>query len=185
MPISIGERIKALRTEQGMTLAKLGEKVKLSTSYLSQIERDKTTPSLSTLLDIAKALNVGPRYFFEIEAEAAYILRAGKEQENFTRDTPFIRLRLTPEARTNKLDVYRVQLEPHTSLEQLDTFSGEELGFVLAGELTLKVGDEQYLLAAGDSIHYDASQPYYWINAADEPCVMIWGRAASSLDRLP
>jgi transcriptional regulator with XRE-family HTH domain len=185
MPVSIGERIKGLRTERGMTLADLGEKVKLSTSYLSQIERDKTTPSLSTLLDIAKALNVGPRYFFEIEAEAAYILRAGKEQDNLTSDSPIVRLHLTPDARTNKLDVYRVQLEPHTSLEQLDPFSGEELGFVLSGELTVEVGDDQYVLGAGDSIHYDASQPYYWINAGDQPCLVIWGRAASSLERLP
>ena len=185
MPVCIGERIKALRTERGMTLAELGDKAKLSTSYLSQIERDKTTPSLSTLLDIAKALNVGPRYFFEIEAEAAYILRSGEEQEILTSGTPVVRMRLTPDARNNRLDVYRVQLEPHTSLKQLDSFSGEELGYVLSGELTVKVGDEQYVLSAGDSIHYDASQPYYWINAADEPCVVIWGQAASSLERLP
>jgi transcriptional regulator with XRE-family HTH domain len=66
MPLtkSIGERIKALRTERRLTLAGLGEKVTLSVSYLSQIERDKTTPSLSTLMDIAKVLNVGLRYFF-------------------------------------------------------------------------------------------------------------------------
>jgi quercetin dioxygenase-like cupin family protein len=67
----------------------------------------------------------------------------------------------------------------------MDPFSGEELGFVLSGELTVKVGDEQYTLAAGDSIHYDASQPYHWINAGDEPCVVIRGRAVSTLERLP
>jgi len=185
MPVCIGERIKALRTERGITLAELGEKVKLSTSYLSQIERDKTTPSLSTLLEIAKVLNVGPRYFFEIEAEAAYILRSGTEQNNHNSADPVLQVRLTPNTRNNKLEIYRVQLEPHTSLEQLDPFSGEVLGFVLSGELTVKVGDEQYVLSAWDSIHYDASQPYFWINAGDEPCVVIWGRAASSLERLP
>jgi transcriptional regulator with XRE-family HTH domain len=185
MPVCIGERIKALRTERGMTLADLGEKVKLSTSHLSQIERDKTTPSLSTLLDIAKALNVGPRYFFEIEAEAAYILRAGTGQNNHQSADQALQVRLTPDAGNNKLEVYRVQIEPHTSIEQLDPFSGEVLGFILSGELTIKVGEEKYILASGDSIHYDASQPYDWINADDEPCIVIWGRAASSLERLP
>lgn len=184
MPVCIGERIKALRTERGLTLADLGEKVKLSSSYLSQIERDKTTPSLSTLLDIAKALNVGPRSFFEVEAEAAYIMRAGANQNNSLPAGLALQMCLTPNAGNNKLEVYRVQLEPHTSLEQLDPFSGEVLGFVLSGELTINVGEERYILAAGDSIHFDASQPYYWTNTNDEPCVVIWGRAVTSLERL-
>jgi transcriptional regulator with XRE-family HTH domain len=183
MPESIGERIKALRTEQGMTLAELGEKVKLSTGYLSQIERDKTAPSLSTLMDIAKALNVGPRYFFETEAEEAYILRAHGGQVSPAPDSPIARLRLTPDVGSSKLEAYRVTLQPHTSSEQLDLFSGEEFGFVLTGELTIRIGDEQFVLAAGDSIHYDAFQPHCWGNAGDEPCVVIWSRASSRLER--
>jgi transcriptional regulator with XRE-family HTH domain len=183
MPVCIGERIKALRSERGLTLADLGEMVKLSTSYLSQIERDKTTPSLATLLDIAQALNVGPRYFFEAEAEAAYILRAGTDQNHLSAN-PALQVRLTPDAGNNKLEVYRVQLEPHTSIEQLDPFSGEVLGFVLSGELTLNLGEEKYILGTGDSIHYDASQPYYWSNANDEPCIVIWGKATTSLERV-
>ena len=71
MADSIGERIKALRSDQGLTLARLGEKTGLSTSYLSQIERDKTTPSLVTLTAIARPLNVGVRYFFETEVRQA------------------------------------------------------------------------------------------------------------------
>jgi transcriptional regulator with XRE-family HTH domain len=185
MPLCIGERIKGLRTERGMTLSELGDEVNLSTSYLSQIERDKTTASLSTLLDIAKALNVGPRYFFEIETETAYILRGGTGQDNSTQGAAALPRYLTPNAGNNKLEVYRVQLEPHTSRKQLDPFSGEVLGFVLSGELTIESGDEKYILAAGDSIHYDASQPYNQINAGDVPCVLIWGRAGSSIERLP
>lgn len=183
MPESIGERIKALRTEQGMTLAELGEKVKLSTSYLSQIERGKTAPSLSTLMDIAKALNIAPRYFFETGAEAAYILRAGEGPDSPASHSPVVCLRLTPDLGSSKLAAYRVILQPHASSEQLDLFSGEEFGFVLTGELTLRVGDGQFVLAAGDSIHYDAFQPHCWSNAGEEPCVVIWGRAASSLER--
>ena len=64
MESSIGERMKSLRVERGMTLAELAEQVNLSTSYLSQIERDRTMPSLSTLVDIAQGLKVEPRYFF-------------------------------------------------------------------------------------------------------------------------
>lgn len=184
MPISIGERIKALRTERAMTLAELGEKVRLSSSYLSQIERDKTTPSLATLIDISKVLNVGLRYFFEVDAEAAYIIRAGKEGSIPNNGAPSVRFRLTPDASSNKLEVYWVQLEPHTSIEQPDPFYGEEIGFIISGELTVEVGDERHVLVTGDSIHYDASQPYCWINTGDEPCVVILGRAVAALERV-
>ncbi|HEX7975559.1 MAG TPA: XRE family transcriptional regulator [Anaerolineales bacterium] len=185
MPLSIGERIKTLRNERGMTLADFGKRVSLSTSYLSQIERDKTTPSFSTLLEIAKALNVGPRYFFEDEAEVAYVLRAGNGQDHQPADTQASPLRLTPGGEGNKLEIFRIQLEPHTALEQFDPFSGEVLGFVLSGQTTVKLGEEEYILAAGDSIHYSASRAYDWINTGDEQCVVILGRVASRIERLP
>lgn len=185
MSASIGERIKALRSEQRMTLADLSEKAKLSISYLSQIERDNAIPSLSSLFDIAKSLNVSPRDLFEVEAETAYILRVGTGQNNLPADTPIVRLHLTPDGGNNMLEVYRVILQPHASLEQLNTFPGEELCFVLSGKLTVKVGDEQYILAVGDSVHYDASQPFYYINTGDEPCIVIWAYVHSSLEQFP
>jgi transcriptional regulator with XRE-family HTH domain len=182
VPESIGERIKLLRTEQGMTLAELGEKVSLSASHLSQIERDKTAPSLSTLMDIAHALKVGPRYFFETEVDVAYIQRAGKEKDKHAPVRPVDHQRLTPGLRSNKLEVCKVILQPHTTDEPLELFSGEGFCFVLSGELTIRVGNEQFVLAAGDSIHFDAFQPHNWSNAGDHPCAVIWGRAASLQD---
>ena len=182
MPESVGKRIKVLRTKQGMTLAKLGEGASLSASYLSQIERDKAAPSLSTLMDIARALNVDPRYFFEVEAEAVYIHRADRGKDNQVPSRRIERLRLTTKLGSSQLEAYRVILQPHTAPEQLEKFSGEGFGFVLAGELTIKIGDEQFALAGGDSIHYDAFQPNCWSNAGDQPCVVIWGRAASLQD---
>jgi transcriptional regulator with XRE-family HTH domain len=179
---NIGERIKNLRTEAGMTLAELGKRVNLTASHLSQIERDKTVPSLSTLMDIARVLDIGPRYFFETEVEDTYIQRADRGHDRITPDTPIEYRSLTPKAESSKLAVYRVTLQPHASPKILDQFSGEEFGFVLSGELTIKAGDEQYVLAAGDSIHYDAFQSCYWSNAGDETCVVLWGRAASLKD---
>jgi transcriptional regulator with XRE-family HTH domain len=179
---SIGERIKVLRTQQGMTLAELGEKANLSTSHLSQIERDKTAPSLSTLTMLARALNVELRFFFETETEAAYVVRSGG-QDGLAPDSSIVRLRLTPEVGDSKIEVYRAIFQPHTGSEQLDFYPGEEFGFVLAGELTFTVGDEQFILAAGDSIHYDALQSHCWSNEGDQPCVVIWGRSTFRPER--
>jgi transcriptional regulator with XRE-family HTH domain len=180
---SVGERIKALRTAQGMTLAELSEKANISISYLSQIERDKTTPSLTSLTGIARALDVGLRYFFETdEAEAAYVVVAG-EQDRLEPQPSTGRVCLSYQVGNGKIEVYRVALRPHTPAEGLDSHLGEEFGFVLAGELTVSLGDERFVLTAGDSIHYDAVLPHTWSNEGDEPCVVIWARSPSRPER--
>lgn len=175
---SIGERIRTLRTEQGMTLAVLAEKTGLSVSYLSQIERDKTTPSLSALTSIAKTLDVGLRHFFETEAEAAHIVRGDVVPDNMAGDSLVAHLPLSPKAESNKLEVYRVVLKPNTPPEQLGPYPGEEFAFVLSGELTITVGDEEFTLVANDGIHYDALQPHSWSNNGNAPCVVIWSHSA-------
>jgi transcriptional regulator with XRE-family HTH domain len=179
---NIGERIKALRTEQGMTLAELGEKTNLSTSYLSQVERGKNTPSLATLAVIARAFNIELRYFFEAEAETVYIVRANECQPTFAEDVQIGFLPLMPEDMNTKIEIHRVSFQPGSSSRQLEQFSGEELIFVLDGELVLTVGDEQFILTAGDSIHFDALQPHSWCNESNLPCVINWGRAFSLPD---
>lgn len=162
-----------------MTLAELGERSDLSISYLSQVERDKTTPSLSTLTAIARSLDVGLRYFFETDVEAAHVLRGMIEQAGPESGPLIMRQRLMPEVGSNKLEVYRVTLTPHALSEQLAQYTGEEFIFVLAGEVAITVGDEQFVLTSGDSVHYDAIQPHTWSNNSDEPCVLIWSRSIS------
>jgi transcriptional regulator with XRE-family HTH domain len=180
---SIGERIKALRMEQHMTLAQLGQKTNLSISYLSQIERDKTTPSLSTLTGIAKTLKVALRYFFEAEAEAAFVMRSDERRDGPTADSSITRQCLSPQTGNHKLEIYRVVLKPHTPWEELAPYPGEGCAFVLSGELAICVGDEEFVLAAGDSIHYDALQPHGWSNKGDKLCTVIWSHSASWSER--
>ena len=189
MAESIGTRIKALRNQQGLTLAELGARSGLSTSYLSQIERDRTAPSLPTLTEIAKALDVGLRHFFEIETRAAWIVRAehndrgdhGSDGPDLA--SPASTQYLTPDGLGGRLTVRRLSLRPHAPAETSATFQGEEMVFVMAGELRLAVGDEIVRLAAGDSIHYDAMQAHSWSNEGDKPCTIIVSRAVSAIDR--
>jgi transcriptional regulator with XRE-family HTH domain len=177
---SIGERIKALRIKRKMTLAELGEMAKLSISYLSQIEREKTTPSLPTLMEIAKALDVTPRYLFEVEPEGVFIIRSGTTKDE-DRDILSVDInQMTPETSSGKLEVSKLVLKQNSSFEQKDQFSGEEFNYVLSGKVIIKVGSEEYMLEAGDSIHYDATQPRYWCGI--EPCVVILARVASIWD---
>jgi transcriptional regulator with XRE-family HTH domain len=177
MERSIGVRLKSLRTEQRMTLAELGEKVNLSTSYLSQIERDRTIPSLNTLMNIARVLNVEPRYFFDSGEDDVLVLRADLAPQSEAIHPTMLHIPLSPKAAHNSLQVYRVEIQPHSPPQKFAPYSGEQLCFVLSGELIVVVGDETYLLKAGDSIHYDSLLLHSWANDGDQPCIIIWGQA--------
>lgn len=178
-----GERIKASRAQQGLTLAGLGEKTGLSSSYLSQVERDKTTPSLATLTVIARALNVGLRYFFEDEERTAHIVRAGGQAPGSDGAGQAGGCEvLVPNAGTGKLYACKVTLEPHTSSGSLPEFAGEELIFVLSGRLAVDVGDEHFELVSGDSVHFDAAQAHGWTNDGEEIAILLWSRVLSQLE---
>ena len=178
MENSIGKRVKTLRINQRMTLAELGEKAKLSASYLSQIERDRMNPSLTTLMNIARSLNVEPRYFFESGDNSTLILQGDQERQPEILNPVMAYFPLSPEEPDNKLHVYRVVIQPRSQPQEFDPYSGEEMCFVLSGQLTIVVGDEKHVLKAGDSIHYDTLLLHHWSNQGDQPCELIWSRAS-------
>jgi transcriptional regulator with XRE-family HTH domain len=178
MESSIGERVKSLRINQGLTLAELGAKVNLSTSYLSQIERDKIQPSLTTLVNLAKALNVEPRHFFETGENSVLVLQGGQTGPVEYLNPETACYPLTPEDATSNLQVCRVVIQPGSQPYQCSPYRGEEVCLVLKGELTVEAGDEIHTLKAGDSIHYDALLLHSWSNQATQPCEFIWSRAS-------
>ncbi len=170
---NFGERLRALRNERGLTLAQLGHKVDLSASYLSQIERGVAMPSLSKLAAIARALDVEVRYFFEDDASSPCVVRANQGRKlKDTMDTVVELLSANPSDK--KIQPYRIVCQPGTSREWSSTYPGEKCGFVLKGQLTVTVGEETFVLKAGDSIHYQTLQPHSWRNEGDEECIVVW-----------
>lgn len=174
MGASIGERIKALRHKRQLTLAEIAETASLSVSHLSQIERDKTSPSLTTLTGIARVLGVSLRDLFEAGENQVHITRATYQPEDREVNPPASRLRLTNPEGGWSLEVHCSILHPQVPHMEFEPYPGEVLGFVLDGTLAIVVGDEQFELQAGDSIHYDANQSYRLCCRGDDPCTVIW-----------
>lgn len=180
---SIGERIKTLRQEQELTLAQLAEKSNLSASHLSQVERDKSTPSLMTLASIAQALEINLRDLFESEGDQIHVARVTDGLEEISDTSPVVRLQLTSPNSGWSLEVDRLTLHSEAPCLEFEPYSGEVLGFVLDGALVLVIGDEQIELEAGDSIHYDANQPYRLCCGGDRPCSVIWCNSPPRYDK--
>lgn len=169
----LGKRLRALRDERGLTLAQLGQQVGLSASYLSQVERGVTTPSLSRLTAIATALDVEVRFFFEDEVSSPRVVRSN-QGERLKSITDTVLEFLSADLPDHDIQPYRVICKPGASRDQLPTHPGEEFFFVLRGQLTVTVGGEPFVLEAGDSVHYQALQPHSWRNEGAEECAAIW-----------
>jgi transcriptional regulator with XRE-family HTH domain len=178
---NLGKRLKALRKEQGLTLAQLGQRANLSASYLSQIERGETMPSLARLATMARILDVEVGYFFEDDVSAPCVvkLNQGKRLSGTTDATMEL---LSADALDKKIQPYRVVCQPGASRDQPPTHPGEEFGFVLKGQLTVTVGEETFVLKAGDSIHYQTLQPHSWRNEGDKECIAVWAVSPPSLE---
>jgi transcriptional regulator with XRE-family HTH domain len=170
---SVGRRLKALRTEQGITLAELGGMVGLSASYLSQIERNKAQPSLTTLSSVAGTLGVELRSFFEHSAPVWKVVRKGRGEEFADQNCEVAFELLSSEGVRGKFQPYRVTCRPGMEIDTC-AHPGEEFVFILEGQLEVSVGEETFTLKEGDSIHYQGSQAHGWRNDLPKECVLIW-----------
>jgi len=170
---NLGKRLKALRKERGLTLAQLGQQVGLSASYLSQIERSVTMPSLARLTTIARALDVEVGYFFEDDVSVPCVVKLNQGKSLSGTADAIVEL-LSADPSDKKIQPYRLVCQPGASRDQPPTHPGEEFGFVLKGQLTVTVGEEAFVLKAGDSIHYETLRPHSWRNEGDEECIAIW-----------
>lgn len=182
---NIGERIKALRLEQKMTLSDLSEKTNLSVSYLSQVERDKTTPSLATIIEISSALGINPRYFFEVDHmhSHVYVIRANiNEDEAKARHTAEM-FPLSPINEPSQLRVWQYNLEPGKEIKGVPETDSEKFCYVLEGKLTLEIGEEVITLNQGDSIAFDAAHSYIWRNDDESLCSFIYACATMKTQR--
>jgi transcriptional regulator with XRE-family HTH domain len=170
---SLGKNLRALRKAEGLTLVQLGDQAGLSASYLSQVERGVTMPSLPRLTSIAQALGVELRVFFEDDVASPRIVRANQGRKLQCTDGISVEL-LSAHPTGKSIQPYCIAFRPGAGREHNSVYPGEECGFVLKGELTVTVGEETYMLAAGDSIHYHRHEPHSWHNHGDEECVVLW-----------
>ncbi len=133
--IDIGHRIKQLRIKNDLTLEELASRTELTKGFLSQLERNLTSPSIQTLADIAEALGVDMSRFFAEEHEEKIVFTPEDvfidEQDGVT--THWI----VPNAQKNNMEPIILQLQPGARSKQIEPHQGEEFGYVLSGRIYL------------------------------------------------
>lgn len=170
---SLGNRLRELRRQQGLSLRALAEKSGLSANTLSLIENGKTSPSVATLQQIALALNIPITAFFEVQVNRDPVIFTKKENRN---PTPFSHGKLEElgDLGNEGIQPFVVTFEPGTdSGPQPLSHEGNEFIYCLSGRVIYNVIGSEYTLEPGDSLLFSSKLPHTWFNPQDTPSSLI------------
>lgn len=170
--MSIGQKIKAYRQEQDLTIPQLADITGLSRGFISQVENDKVSLSLESLQKIASSLKVPVNRFLADQPFPSELVKKNARPRIKLGDEPEIEILSAPFGR--QLQVLMVELPPgYQAGNCAHTHEGEEWITVLSGKVKVTQGDFSAILEEGDSIHWDGSYPHLCQNAVNTPTKVI------------
>lgn len=192
----IGERLRARRHERGLSLRDLAQRLGVSPSLISQIERGRANPSVSTLYSIVAELDVSLDDLLFNDRRPA---ERPASEEPWRHDVEGPEPRPLPIQRAPQRK--RIRLASGVIWERLTTVSepgveflyviyevggasspedayqrhsGHEWGYVISGVLQVTIGFDEYVLQAGDSVSLASTMPHRLANIGDTPVHAIW-----------
>jgi transcriptional regulator with XRE-family HTH domain len=186
-PSHIGPSLRAQRERLGLTLREVARRIGVSASLISQIERDKVNPSVSTLYALVRelGLTMGDLFSGDDAETAGARTRAGTAAGpavtpgeraiiNLASGVTWERLTQMSDTGVEFLHViYEVGSESCPE-DSLVTHGGREYGYVIGGRLGVRIGFDEYALGAGDSISFDSSSPHRLWAIGNERVTAIW-----------
>ena len=171
--MNIGEKIKELRVRSGLTQEELADRAELSKGFISQLERDNTSPSITTLLDILQCLGTTAGEFFNEDPE---------EQIVFGRDDYFVKedseLKNTiqwiiPNAQKNMMEPIHLTLDAGGSTYPDNPHEGEEFGYVLSGSIDIHIGSKIYKVKKGESFYFTPDKKHYLTSGSGASVIWV------------
>lgn len=171
---SLGNRLRELRRQQGLSLRALAEKSGLSANTLSLIENGKTSPSVATLQQIALALNIPITAFFEVQINREPVIFTRKDDRAGTAFAHGKLEELGSGVGNEGLQPFIVTFDPKAdSGTQPLTHEGSEFIYCLSGRVAYNVVGEEYTLEPGDSLLFSSKMPHTWYNLLETPSSVI------------
>lgn len=172
--MDIGKKIKELRLKNRLTQEELADRAELSKGFISQIERDLTSPSIATLVDILQCLGTDLKDFFSDSEDNKIVFT---EKDYFIKDDEKLGSAIewvVPNAQKNAMEPIRLTIAPggKTLLDQ--PHDGEEFGYVISGKVEIIYGKTKYQAKKGESFYLISDKPHYLKNVCNRNAVIIW-----------
>lgn len=170
--MDIGKKLKELRLQNDLTLNDLASRSELTKGFLSQVERNLTTPSIATLEDILEALGTNMSEFFREEEEKQIVFQTKDFFEDVQDD--YTIEWVIPNAQKNQMEPILLMLHPHKKSHELLAYQGEEFGYVLKGNVTLVCGNKKYKLKAQETFYLEGTKSHYLYNHGSSDAKVLW-----------
>lgn len=171
--MNIGSKIKALRVAKNLTQEELADRAELSKGFISQVERDLTSPSIATLVDILQCLGTNLKDFFNDDEEEQIVFKQEDYFEKMDEELGNAVEWIIPNAQKNEMEPIRLTLRPSGSTYPDLPHEGEEFGYVLSGNITIHVGNKTYEAKKGEAFYFTPSGQHY-IEADKNGASLIW-----------
>ncbi len=186
-----GEKLRNVRERRQMTLKEVARQAGVSESLISQIERDKVSPSIDTLLNITDILGIHPEYLFRgmepaeeitvtranegallIDGFATYRSLCSRHEEDRSHSGA---RRGTEEDKNRSIEVFRLELEPGGSHGAPDYgHRGYEIGVILEGKAVLFYGEKRIEVSPGDCVSFASNIPHTLQNPGPDKLISLW-----------
>ncbi len=170
--MKIGSKIKHLRTQKGLTLAELASRCELTKGFLSQLERDLTSPSITTLSDILEALGTSLSEFFHEDKNDRFV---------FNHNDFFVDERgdctiswIVPNTQKNQMEPLLLELPQGGTSFEMQPHSGEEFGYVLKGRVVLVCDEKKYTIREGETFYLTGKSFHQIKNEHKTPAKVLW-----------
>ena len=172
-PNDLGQRLRALRKQHGLTLREAGDRIGMSHSLLSQLELGRSSASLTTLTRLAVAYGTTLAQLFDDRSEqgAERVVRRHERVSMPCIAPNIVDFLVAPSA--GEFSVLVSVVEPRSEGSAIEQTGNRKLLFVLQGVTDVRVGDRTHTLHEGDAIYFDASEPHSVANPGWESAEIL------------
>jgi transcriptional regulator with XRE-family HTH domain len=167
IPVKVGERVRTVRLDRGLSLDDISQRTQIDTPLLEQIEKGEMAPPLGTVIKLAKALDMKIGYFISGEQNRPFTIVRKDDRKIISRyDSAkgkhygYEYVSLAPHKKDRHMEPFLVTLLPAETDEERSTHDGQEFIHVLEGTMELRLAGETHILEPGDSVYYDSTVPH-------------------------
>ncbi|MGH2664645.1 helix-turn-helix domain-containing protein [Flavobacterium sp.] len=177
--IGIGKRLKDIRKKNNLTINELANRANVSNGLISRIENGRTIPSLPVLLDLIQSLEIDASYFFEgveKKSNAKFIHIPKENQQNLEKEVEaegFSYMHIFSKSlHALGFEAVLLTIKPNSKRDKVIT-DAWEFKYILNGEITYLIDNEQIDLKEGDSLYFNGKFPHVPMNNSAKDCTML------------
>jgi transcriptional regulator with XRE-family HTH domain len=178
-PIHVGEKIKHMRETQGLSIEELAKKTGFDVEMLENVEKENIIPPLGTMIRLSRALNtVMSSLFSSQEEQVHYSVVRVNDQKSAPlptgRASYHSYIPLAADLKDRHMDPFIVKLNPEKAKDVVPSVhDGEELIYVIDGEVKITVEDKVEILGLGDALYLKSTTPHVVITNTDKPALIL------------